>query len=637
MDRIPGTPLGVVRILTVLVALLLQVGWFRQPVPVSLKLLQLGLLALSLWRPAAGLIAFAACAPLTTELWTWLAPPDLGVRIIPTELHVTWTPGTALCEQLLLATIAGTAVRQRLEGLRLSRPALLLAAVALASAATTIPARAFAAAPDSRGWRMVTTIVDGTYAMTPQSGEPLAPLFFGILLVEGLLLACLAESVVRTSPVNVGRLVGASFLANTAATLVTLYSAALASSQHGATMFERITWLLVTRISPQYDKNAVASVLVLVMLSGLMLLRRSVVSKVGVGSGLLILAAGLWLTGSRTGLAAIVTCLCVVAAAAVLRKYRRHRALLFGAAAALVLITATMAIAIYPVRTGSVRSTAMGRWLVTKAALSMSASAPVFGVGVGTFIERSGEFGTGRDPYGLTTPNENAHNNFLQVLAELGTVGLLAFLTVLLSVGFRPLPSSNFADDRRWLMTGIIGFLLTCLTGHPLLVPEAAFAFWMFAGLTTGLAPQAESRRAILHAIPAVALLVLISIPVRAFNQFREFDFTDVGLGLSDWRTDNGNVSYRAAGATFSLYVRANKLVLIPLRLGPGTQRLAEVQASVDDRLVNSMRLESTWQGFRMNIPSKRWRSVRVDFRVTPSSPGISSAWRVHVGATEPH
>ncbi len=76
------------------------------------------------------------------------------------------------------------------------------------------------------------------------------------------------------------------------------------------------------------------------------------------------------------------------------------------------------------------------QFLLTSA--RMFASAPVFGVGVGRYFDRSAEFMTPelRELYG----NENAHNYFAQQFAELGLVGGLLFvwlIAAVLSQGWR--------------------------------------------------------------------------------------------------------------------------------------------------------------------------------------------------------
>ena len=64
------------------------------------------------------------------------------------------------------------------------------------------------------------------------------------------------------------------------------------------------------------------------------------------------------------------------------------------------------------------------RWELARTSLRMTASNPAFGVGIGRFYSRSGEFSSPELLESFPPAiHENAHNNFLQILAELGIVG----------------------------------------------------------------------------------------------------------------------------------------------------------------------------------------------------------------------
>ncbi len=88
-------------------------------------------------------------------------------------------------------------------------------------------------------------------------------------------------------------------------------------------------------------------------------------------------------------------------------------------------------------------------------------------------------------------PRENAHNNFLQVLGELGIVGFVPFVWALWAIarvvarssraGTLPAPALGGA-------AGLAAFVLTWLTGHPLLIFEVATAFWLVLGAVAALA-----------------------------------------------------------------------------------------------------------------------------------------------------
>jgi putative inorganic carbon (HCO3(-)) transporter len=118
----------------------------------------------------------------------------------------------------------------------------------------------------------------------------------------------------------------------------------------------------------------------------------------------------------------------------------------------------------------------------------MLATAPALGVGVGTYYQRSSEF----MPPGIRAlyGRENAHDYFLQTAAELGLAGVVAFIGWL---GFAMLPLSRRLRDRNdpvalALTLACTGYLLTCVTGHPLLVVEVSVPFWATLGLAMSAA-----------------------------------------------------------------------------------------------------------------------------------------------------
>ena len=117
----------------------------------------------------------------------------------------------------------------------------------------------------------------------------------------------------------------------------------------------------------------------------------------------------------------------------------------------------------------------------------MLASAPVLGVGVGQYLPRSAEF----MPAELRAiyPFENAHNYVAQEFAELGIVGGLAFLSLVaagLLAGWRAVRDPRTHTAVTALFAASAGYLLTCVTGHPLLVLEAALPFWVVFGIAMG-------------------------------------------------------------------------------------------------------------------------------------------------------
>jgi len=129
---------------------------------------------------------------------------------------------------------------------------------------------------------------------------------------------------------------------------------------------------------------------------------------------------------------------------------------------------------------------------MAKVALAIAVRHPVLGVGLGNFQTASVAF-IPPDVVAYFPPaavGENAHNNFLQVLAELGVPGLAAFIWLLASplrAGWRAVRSGHGAPELVGLAAGIGAFLLTCLTGHPLLSGPVTVVFFLCLGLLSGL------------------------------------------------------------------------------------------------------------------------------------------------------
>ena len=121
------------------------------------------------------------------------------------------------------------------------------------------------------------------------------------------------------------------------------------------------------------------------------------------------------------------------------------------------------------------------RVVLWKRALNIIGDFPITGSGIGTFWKISpiyqdfsvSEF---KDYY------ENAHNYFLQFASDLGLPALLIFLSILFftyKAGFRVSSQvPEVAPFVKGLLLGLSAYLITCMTGHPLLLSNQQFLFW---------------------------------------------------------------------------------------------------------------------------------------------------------------
>jgi O-antigen ligase len=125
-----------------------------------------------------------------------------------------------------------------------------------------------------------------------------------------------------------------------------------------------------------------------------------------------------------------------------------------------------------------------GRLLLWRASLDFAREHPVLGLGLGQFPRLYAS-------YPGSHGAENTHNFFLQVLAEAGLIGLAGLCTLLMSigvavVGFRRGLSRSRARLLVGLALGIQAFVLTWMTGHPLLT--LSNQLWLASVLAVGLA-----------------------------------------------------------------------------------------------------------------------------------------------------
>lgn len=589
---------GAFRVLGLAAGAALFVSWQLTPVPIILKALPLGLFVLSLVRPSAGLLVMAGLGPVIGALAFALASP-FG--------------GTHAFEQLVLAVVIGAGLRTWRDAvpLQLSEPALFLAAVAVASVIAILPAMWLYQNPGASTAEHLRTLLSGGYFDPGMIGQPLS---VAVMTVEALALAVVAERLVRGDQALAPQLVRMVVVSHAGLAMISIsriIGAAL-HTEHPAAAIVRL--MRDVRISTYVDSNAAGSVLAMVLVAGMGLVA-GFRSRWLTLTALPVIAVGLWLTGSRTAMLALGLGLLGLSIREGIQRRTWGRLLAVGVLAGAIAIGVW--VASYPATRNVAASTAIGfREFMSRVAVDMWRSAPVLGVGVGRFWVESARFGGSERPYGIV--NENAHNNFLQVLAEEGLVGLIALLLVLATLFVATVRTSQ-SPFKRFLATGIVVFVLTWLGGHPLLLAEAGFVFWLLAGVLSGVTnPPSVSRWRMLLVLAAAALL--ITGPVRADRAIREADFEHIGTGVSGWRRpDLDGVRYREANATFQLYLPSDGTpVTLPLRRAPNAPDPLLVAAHVGRQSVARVLLTGdAWLDVPIQLQKANRRFELVDFAVS--------------------
>ena len=593
-------PLGAAAAAIVLLLPAAAVDRLPLAVPLGLGLL----LALSIARPPLGLVVAAALIPLS---WWITRTADLEPL--------------RLAEALVLAVLAGTCLRLPFGPRAGVGPALPTgvgpaagAVIAVAGAAVVVelvPAQAglpgaWLLVTDAAG-QLLTDYLYGTATILP--GLPDAA-----LLMEGVGLVLVIAVWSRRHAGLPRSLAGASLAGAGAAAAVNLdvvVADVVAAADPLATLgtYLRGGQRLAGHVE---DVNATGSYFLMMTLAGLGLTAGRAGARI---HALPALAAGaaFWLAGSRAALGAAV----LAGAGAAVRRIRsarpggrrrgdrgrRRTAVLTGAGVVLVALPLVV-IAALPER-GGFAGAATGirfRAEFTATSLRMWATAPTFGVGAGRYHDLSDRF---MGPWlAERYRQENAHNNFLQIAAELGAVGIAGFVWLLAAAGrsvWRALGRRARPDPLLLGASAGAGtFLLTCIAGHPLLVPETAYPFWILAGAAVALAqasrpaPEVHARG---HAVAAgaIGLLLLVTLPVRidAAAQAMMRDTARAGIegiqGAYDVEIEPaGDRRFRWTGPRATFFAPGDadlaRILLRAPQAGPG--RAVSVDVAIDGRRV---------------------------------------------------
>ena len=595
-------------------ALLLSLARFELfPLPALAGLVLLA--ALAAWRPSTALLVLATLIPVAT----WLGRP--------------WEPSAAWAEALVVAFSAGYcargAVTTRGKRDELELPILLGAAVIVASLIVQVLV-------DS--WRFGGATVEinsgcssgrTTCGLPPREPVDAAMRFLESLVLFRAAAKLLARREIRPAA-RAGVRVGAAAAA--AINVLRLWEGALRLSSP-VEVFGR--YFLTQRFNAHYgDLNAAGSYFVLVVFPALGLAVRQMWRW---GPAALLIAVALWIAGSRAAFIAGLVAMIVPAGVFVFRLSGAGPRRMTAVAAAIMLILVVVGMVRYlPTRRNQIEpSTALEvRWELARTSVRMLAAGPMFGAGIGRYYWRSGEFSS---PRLLTifppAIHENAHNNFLQILAELGVVGLGAVIWLML-VAARACGRLVRADPRdplRWgVAVGLLAFVISWLGGHPLLIDEPAFAFWLLLGTACGWAPASppSGSRALTWAVGALMLVVGLSVPVRTNSERADFNLEHRGIGLSVWQDEIDGIRYRRAGSTSVVFVPSGSSVsVVPLRASRPSDDL-KVEVWLDGRRADEVRVRSDlWLPLRLLLPKSANppRFHRLEFRVS-DPPAVEAA-----------
>lgn len=452
--------------------------------PVWLSVCAATLLVVALVRPQWALLALVALAP-------W------GARMADVPVRAT--------EYLAFACVAGWLLRvdRRLVSIRSNDWLRVVPGVLYASLAVMSWMRLTAAASPRTGWLSVVDmlrLLPADYLVAAGRDPHTAAM---LQIVLGVVLCLTIATLVTGRPAvssHVGLILALGSLVAAAATVIAVPVRYWASGDWN----EVIRYFVATRSRYAFhvaDVNAAGSHFIL---GGVLAVGAAVRHPRHRGwwvAGLLVMLMALWISGSRAAIGAgVALSVCLLFGRrlvdAGVRWPSMSTRLAGGVAIAVVLV---LALAPAVVGSASAMSGSASRslsvreeFLITSG--RMIATAPALGVGVGTYYQRSGGF----MPAGIRAlyGRENAHNYFMQTTAELGLLGLAAFLWWLGSVlapAWRVIDRTGVSSFPLSLLCGCVAFLLTCVTGHPLLVVEVSLPFWAALGVAMSGCGMSES------------------------------------------------------------------------------------------------------------------------------------------------
>lgn len=611
--------------------LLLIASLFREAgVPASVAAALFALAGLAAWRPGTALTLVALLVPIAS----WIGR------------H--WNDAVAWPETVVVACLAGYTARRSITREPASTGALTFAAyamiaVVLASLAVrllVLRATIGGDALDAHLWNVLTA-----HYFTESASVQLDA---AMRLIEGALLLHAGAAVARAQPAYAPNLIAWLIAGAAAAGALNLWRIWLGALRLESPILVFLGYLRTLRFNVHYgDVNAAGAYFMMTLLPALAAFwtRQRWLWALPV----LSIALSLMLSGSRTAIFAGI-------AAAMVTFYlarREGRPSISAArrrttaAVAIVLVIAGAGIVFLLAARNATPALQALRFRVefARTSIQMLRSAPVFGIGVGEYATRSSEFSS---PELLKTypQGENAHNNFLQVLSELGLVGFAVFAWVLGAAGAAA--ARNLARDRRNLLrlaatAGALAFVIAWLAGHPLLIDAPAFSFWLLLGTIAGWSDAvatAPIRRIAAPSVMAGGLVIalVVSSPLRLRLELARAELEHQGIGLSAWRDSADGVRHRLAGVTSTVFVPASaRVVTIPLR-AVNTNQEVLVELRLDDRPADVLRVPGDrWLTLRLPLPSSddgaRYR--RLDLEVRTEQPTESPV--LMIGKVTPH
>jgi O-antigen ligase len=586
------------------------------------------------WLPdllLAGFAVFACVSPHRAMLGLLALVPVAG--FIATRM-TGWNASLAWGEALTCAALIGFAVDAARRSARtpaaIAVPAVLFGALVLASLLAGLGVLSMKFGP------AFTELLVSQFTREYFTDMRTFPaLHAGILLLEGTLLAVHGVRLAAERPITVAaaRALTTGGALSAALTVWFLLQGAWARPAFLSAVRELAG---TGRWNVHYaDHNAAGSYYAMAVLVGAALVwSERGAPRAAWAACTALIAIGLWLTSSRMGVLAVPAA--VVAALLVSQLARGGRAALvrvaaIASAACVVLVLIAVMLPQRGIQKGVDLATGVRLGLI-QTGLRMIRDHPVFGLGLGEFYQRTAEFSSPDliAKFPVVATGENAHNNVLQIAAELGIAGGILFTWLVAAALVAAMRHAIVAHDRFLLLTamGVGAFALSMLGGHPLLIPEPGYMFWAMAGIAAGLPPAMVRRTGEENGdrvrgagkilLVAGLLMIVATVPWRMRALASDANLEHQGINLSPrFETAPDGTRYKWAPGWAALFVPTGAFkVDINVR---SDSTAAQLEVRLDGRIANVLTVvPGTW--FHLTMPARTERATsrfaRLDLRL---------------------
>jgi O-antigen ligase len=583
---------------TGVVLLLIQSAFWSNRVSAWMQLVIFATALVAYFRPHYGLLALAALAPLG----------QIGSSTLDSRMRGA--------EALVLAFLAGALVRgwtlrefRTFPSTRLHVAVLVFGFVV---AASCIEQLWFSQIQIDFAWEYAKQALSHASRIYLTSRGGYDMLFRAMLLLEGLALLLYTVRYSREHPQFSERLVVALVTGAAATGLLTVWYVAAELWQTGAFRARFLEFFAANRWTVHIgDVNAAGSFFAMGMFIALGMAARKTRYRIAWIAATLLLTATTFMTHSRTALVAVLLASACLAAAMTVGRVIGVKKTVAMTALALMGIAVALWHYLGAESFGTEAGAAIRiRWMFLQTTWNMLVSQPLFGLGIGQYFLWSHSFA----PPDLWNyyPRENAHNNFAQIAGELGVIGLAGFLAVL-AISLWRRGATRRSDLFVPVLLGLSTFMLTWLGGHPLLVPDAAYPFWITLGVAAALVTSDSKPTVTDIFVAACAALLLVSIPIRVSDKSADLDLSRVNYGVSTKQLMTSRARFFVPAGTAR--------VEFPLRsLTADDDEPVAIDVMIDGTASDTITLsDRSWRRAPINLPGDSSRRFhQIDLQIRP-------------------